>query len=167
MSASIVKSLTEDEWRLVDEAAAEKLTVLDEDELLELHTRVRRARSKYVKLYRRAASAGVAEYGARGTSYPTNQRNRDRAEVFEDALARVSRQLGIVARRAANELRAERLAAARAAKSVGPVGGPVPSVPQGAVPSTRRRAAKTTGGLKKDASTRAVGARRQAVRDAR
>jgi hypothetical protein len=85
--------------------------------LLELHSRVRRARTKYVKNYRRAASARVAEDAARGVAYPKNQRDRDKAEVFELALARVSRRVEVMAKRAAAELRAQRLEAARAAKA--------------------------------------------------
>jgi hypothetical protein len=167
MSAAILSSLTEDEWLLVDATTQVKLADLDEDELLELHTRVRRARTKYVKLYRRTASEVVEQQGARGKAYPRNQRNRDRAEAFEEALARVSRQLAVVARRTANELREERLAAARAAKAGGPAATPTAASGPTSVESTRRRATKTTGGIKKDASTRATGARRQAARDAR
>ena len=54
---------------------------LDEDDLLELHTRVRRARSKYVKLYRQTGASRVGTEGqpevtpARGTS-PTPPRPR-------------------------------------------------------------------------------------------
>jgi hypothetical protein len=168
MSQAILNSLTEDEWLLVDATSADKLSGLDEDELLELHTRVRRARTKYVKLYRRSASVGVQQHGGRGVAYPKNQRNRDRAEVFEGALAQVSKQLGVVARKAAAELRAERLAEARANRGSGPAAAGGASTQVAApVESTRRRATKTTGGLKKDASSRAKGARRQAAKDSR
>src|SRR5215510_13949306 len=86
---------------------------LDEEELLALHTRIRRARSKYVSQYRRNAGGAVVKRGGRGFSYPKNQRDRDKAEVFETALASVSKEVGAHASRAAAELKASRLAAAR------------------------------------------------------
>lgn len=148
---------------------------LDEDALLDLHGRVRRARTKYVKLYRRQASARVGDTGGRGAARPMNRRNADKAEVFEIALARVSKQVDVVARRAAAQLKSERLAAARAAKSppaTGSDGKPVARrttrAAAGAGSTGRARATtKTTGGLKRDASSRAAGARRQAARDSR
>jgi hypothetical protein len=110
VNKAVLNSMTKTERRLVSETEREALVELDEDALLELHSRVRRTRTKYGKNYRRA-SAGVVEYGSRGIAYPKNQRDRDKAEVFELALARVS--------------------------------------------------------LRRDASTRAMGARRQAKRDSR
>ena len=85
-------------------------------------------------------------------SYATNQRDRGKAEVFELALARVSRQVAVLAGQAAAELKAERLAAARAGGSGPGDGG---DARRGADrPAGRRPAAvKTTGGTKKDAST--------------
>ena len=163
----MLNSLTEKERALIAETEPDALTGLDEDALLELHTRIRRARTKYVKLYRRQASAGVAAHGGRGFSYAKNQRDRDKAELFELALARVSKRVEVVAKQAAAELRAERLAAARAGRGSGPAARSSPA--PDAVPDdkSRRRPAKTTGGMKKDASTRAMGARRQAARDSR
>jgi hypothetical protein len=164
MSQAVLNSMTDAEQRLVAETAPAALAELDEDELLELHSRIRRARSKYVKKYRRAASGAVVKRGGRGFSYPKNQRDRDKAAVFETALARVSKEVGAHATRAAAELKSSRLAAARS-------GGSGPTKAQGAAsgaPATAKRAAKkTTGGVKKDASSRAAGARRQAKRDAR
>ena len=87
---------------------------LDEDALLELHTRVRRASSKYVKLYRQTGASRVGLKGARGHARPGNVGNAAKAEVFELALARVSARVDVVARAAAEELKAERLAAAAA-----------------------------------------------------
>jgi hypothetical protein len=167
MTQALLNSLTEKERGLIAETEPDALTDLDEDALLELHTRIRRARTKYVKLYRRQASAGVIAHGGRGFSYAKNQRDRDKAEVFELALARVSKRVEVVAKQAAAELRAERLAAARAGRGTGPAARPGPATD--AVPDdrSRRRPVKTTGGMKKDASTRAMGARRQAGRDSR
>ncbi|GAB2614415.1 hypothetical protein [Kribbella endophytica] len=164
MNQALLNSLTEAERLLVAEAERDAVKSLDEDELLELHQRIRRARTKYVKNYRRAAGAAVAEAGGRGRSYPRNQRDRDKAELFETVLARVSREVAGAARQAATELRKERIAAARPAAREGrPALAEQDPGPDG----VRRRATKTTGGLKRDASSRAAGARRQAARDAR
>jgi hypothetical protein len=166
MNKGLINSLTEAERLLVDETEPSSLATLDEDDLLDLHDRVRRARTKYSKLYRRTAGARVAEDGGRGKSYEQNQRARDKAEVFEFALARVSRQVAVVARKSSESLKRERLAAARAG-SAGPASAPGAGPAASRVESTRRRATKTTGGVKKDASSRSAGARRQAKRDSR
>lgn len=165
MSQAVLNSMTAAEQRLIAETSGAALAELDEDELLDLHSRIRRARSKYVTKYRRGASGAVVKRGGRGFSYPKNQRDRDKAELFETALARVSKEVGAHASRAAAELKTSRLAAAR------PRGSGPASAASGASTSssgTRKRAAKkTTGGIKKDASSRAAGARRQAKRDSR
>lgn len=167
MNQAVRNSLTEAELLLVAETERPALDELDEDALLDLHVRVRRARTKYVKLYRRTASARVSQHGGRGMAGPKSQRNRDKAELFELALARVSRRIGVVAKQAAAELKAERLEDARAVRSGrGPGTGRVSTA---TAPAAGRRPAtrKTTGGAKKDASTRSQGARRQAKRDSR
>ncbi|MEV0285899.1 MULTISPECIES: hypothetical protein [unclassified Kribbella] len=167
MNQGLLNSLTDAERLLVAETDRSTLKGLDEDDLLDLHQRIRRARTKYVKNYRRAASAAVAPAGGRGMSYARNQRDRDKAELFEAALARVSREVAVAASRASKQLRTERIEAARSVKPSieAPVmrAGDMPKPPE----PVKRRATKTTGGLKKDASTRATGARRQAKRDAR
>jgi hypothetical protein len=166
MNKALLNSMTEAEQLLVDETTRESMAPLDEDQLLELHARIRRARNKYVKNYRRGAGAAVTERGGRGISYAKNQRDRGKAEIFELALARVSRQVGVLAGRAAAELKAERLSAAARGGGTGPAGRPAAG--DDTTPAARRRGAvKTTGGIKKDAATRAQGARRQAKRDAR
>lgn len=93
--------LAESERVVLLEAEKPRLLSLEEDDLIALHTRVRRARDKHVKLYRRRASARVADVGGRGAARPANLRNLEKAELFEDALSRVSRQLAVVARRSA------------------------------------------------------------------
>jgi hypothetical protein len=162
---AMLNTMRRDELDLLRETEPDRMAELDEDALLDLHGRVRRARTKYVKLYRRQASAQIATAGGRGAARPRNRRNADKAEVFETALARVSKRVDVVARRAAAELKAERLAAARA-----------PSVPPKPSTRTRRTSAskgrvvtprKTTGDLKRDASSRSMGSRRQAARDSR
>jgi hypothetical protein len=112
---AIVNSLRADELDLLRETEPARMRELDEDALLDLHGRVRRARTKYMKLYRRQASARIANVGGRGAARPQNRRNADKAEVFEIALARVSKQVDVVARRTAAKLKSERLAAVRAA----------------------------------------------------
>ena len=162
---SLLGTLNEDELALVREAEPVALTALDEDALLDLHKRVRRARNKYTKQYRRQAAAGVAKHGGRGKSRPKNRRAAEKAEVFETVLSVVSKQVDVVARRTAAALKKERLAAARANRSTGPgtgAGSAPPATPAGRATG----ATKTTGGLKRDASSAAQGARRQAKRDA-
>jgi hypothetical protein len=95
----------------------EAMATLDEDGVSELHNRIRRARNKYTGQYRRGTSATVTETGARGKARPANARNAARAEVFEEALNRVSRRLAALSRQSVADLRAERLAAAKANRS--------------------------------------------------
>jgi hypothetical protein len=167
MNQALLNSMTVAERRLVAETSREALAELDEEELLALHARIRRARSKYVSVYRRKASGAVVKRGGRGFSYPKNQRDRDKAEVFEQALALVSKAVGRRAAQAAAELKASRLAAARAGGSGPRKAGARPASARKPAASRPRGVKKTTGGLKKDASSRALGARRQAKRDSR
>lgn len=165
MNQALLHSLTDAERRFVAETSSEALSGLDEEQVLELHTRARRMRDKYVKNYRRAAGAAVTSRGGRGLSYEKNQRDRGKAEIFETALARVSRRLGTLASQSAAELKRERLEAARSDSS-----GPAKTTaarPTRAPASRPRGVKKTTGGVKKDASSRAMGRRRQVERDTR
>jgi hypothetical protein len=169
-SKSLVKSLTEAEWLLLAETKRVVLTDLNEDELLALHTRARRARTKYVTQYRRAASARVADIGGRGAARPKNRRAADKAEAFEKALARVSTALAAAARTSAAELRAKRLATAR-----GKGGGTGPdeavdaiaTAPPTAKGKGRAASTRTPIARKNVAATKSSGARRQAKRDSR
>jgi len=108
----------------------EAMATLDEDGVSELHNRIRRARNKYTGQYRRGASARVTEAGGRGKARPANARNAARAEVFEEALNRVSRRLAALSRQSVADLRAERLAAAKATGRLDP---PAPSPRNGRV----------------------------------
>ncbi len=155
---AILGSLTEAELTLVREAGPERLPAMDEDALVELHDRVRRARNKQVKNYRRRASARVGETGGRGKAYARNARRRAKAEVFEELLSAVSARLAAVAHDSAEALRAERLAEVPAT--------PPPRV-QKLAPQRHDRRPDTPDRLKRHASTRAAGARRQARRDSR
>ena len=173
MNASLLAVLNDAERLLVAQTEPAELAALDEDAALDLEARIRRARNKYVGQYRRNASARVAEHGARGTARPENLRAFMKAEAFEEALSRVSRRVATLARQAAAKLRAERLAAARAAKQ-----GHGPAAPA-AEPATSRPAPQVTGEPSGDralrsprtekqrAATLASGARSQAKRDSR
>ena len=119
MKQALLNSLTETGTRLVAETEPDALTDLDEDACSSSRPdppgpdQVREALSP-------AGQRRVAADGGRGFSYAKNQRDRDKAEVFELALARVSSRVEVVAKQAAAELRAERLAAARAGRGTGP-----------------------------------------------
>jgi hypothetical protein len=164
VNKSFRKYLTDAEVQLIEETKPASLAALDEDALGDLHNRVRRASSKYRKLHRRQASAQVLADGGRGKAAAKNPRSAVKAEVFEDALARVSRSLSKAAKASAAELKAERLAAARAG-SAGPGRDPVPGQRTGSGRTTAKKRSPAT--KKKNAATLAAGARRQAKRDAR
>ena len=163
---ALMKALSETELAVVRDTDPKTLSALSEDELVELHGRVRRARTKYVGQYRRQASERVSGVGGRGKARPGNRRAADKAEVFEEALARVSSALARAARRSAAELKAERLAAARAVKQspYPPSNSPAPTP---AMTSAVRPPEKSSGRKKRDASSIALGQSRQARRDAR
>lgn len=174
MNASLLAVLNETERLLVAETERDNLSALDEDAAIELETRIRRARNKYVGQYRRGASARVAERGGRGIARPENTQARTKAEAFEEALSRVSRRVAVLARQAAAQLRAERLAAARAAKQGrGPTGRSAAPSPDGAAGTAAgaedatARALRSPRTEKQRAGTLAMGARRQAKRDSR
>ena len=173
MNASLLAVLNDAERLLVAETEPAELATLDEDAAIEFEARIRRARNKYVGQYRRAAAARVAEQGGRGKARPENTRAAMKAEAFEEGLSRVSRRVAVLARQSAAQLRAERLAAARAAKQ-----GHRPGA-RGAAPGEGRKGPALTGepigdralrspaSKRERASTRAEGARRQAKRDSR
>ncbi|KQR08425.1 hypothetical protein [Cellulomonas sp. Leaf334] len=161
----LLGALNGQERDLLRETEPARMEELDEDQLIRLHSRIRRARKKHQKNYRRRASAGVEEHGGRGVSRPKNTQAAQKAEVFEDALARVSGLLQRRAAEAAEALKQERLAAARANRSTGPGSG---SPSGGGVgPGEARSHTQTTGGAKRDASSQAQGAARQAKSDNR
>ncbi len=169
MKRSVLASLSEKDTQLLLETKRKNLEPLDEDALLDLHGRVRRARNKHSKNYRRSAAGRVSATGTRGGASKGNQRNRDRVEALEDALARVSKRLATEARRSATALREERLSAAAAVN-----GDPRPRRPPAKTsgargPADRKadRRPTTPDRRKREASTAAAGARRQAKRDNR
>ena len=162
MARATVASLSDKERLLVAETQTAALKSLDEDQLLDLHARVRRERTKQVGIHRRSAAAQVPAKAQRSAA---PRRSESKAEIFEQALARVSTAVAAAARRAAAELRAERLAAASSAA------GPESAAPRPANASSpataKRAAAKQPVERKAVASSRADGARRQAKRDGR
>lgn len=167
MNLTFVRRLTKGEQSLIMATRPKELDGLSEDELIDLHARVRRGRNKYAKLYRQGAGAQVGKDGARGKASAKHRKDAERAEVFEEALARVSRRLAREARRSADALRDERLAPARAkAKQGGKGKGKGGS---GKASGTGRTAAKgkTPASKKSNAAARASKARTQAKRDAR
>jgi hypothetical protein len=158
--------LTRNEQALLAETSTERLRALGEDALIELHARVRRARNKFVHLHRREVAQHVDATRARGVASVPPRRSASKAEIFEDALARVSASLARAARATAASLRAERLAAARSAVR--------PAAPKVADRRRERTTAPTPPtpkrapiGRKRVAATRAASARRQAKHDAR
>jgi hypothetical protein len=175
MKQSLLAMLNDTEQSLVREGEPARLAQLGEDDLLELHARVRRARTKYTKLYRRRGAARVSKDASRGRASSTNQKTAAKAEIFEDVLARVSRRLATVARATAAELRAERLDAASKGRA-GSVSRTRSKPGRGAGARAGGKAAVKRGGdnqlrspiaQKETASTRATGKRRQAKRDSR
>ncbi|MFF5288554.1 hypothetical protein [Paractinoplanes globisporus] len=156
---ALLGTLGETELAVVREVRPDRLTSLDEDELIALHTRVRRHRDKYVKQYRRQAAASIEGAGGRGKAHARNARARAKAELFENILAGVSRQLAVAAQASADALHAQRLAEEQ----------PKPAPPP--APVTRLKPQRPTSRpnspdlQKRRASTRAVNARRQARRD--
>lgn len=173
MNATLVAALTPDERFLVSQTERDALAELDEDAVLDLHQRIRRARNKYVGQYRRGAAARVPAKGARGKARPANERAKLRAEAFEEALARVSRRLAVLAQQASRDLRAERLEAARSVRwgvSSGGVDATTQDAgdgPPAASQTTPGRAARTPRTERARAQSTASGARRQAKRDSR
>jgi len=176
MDAATRAVLNDAENLLIEETSREALAALDEDAAIELETRIKRARDKYVSQYRRGASARVAEHGGRGRARPENARAGRKAEAFERALSRVSRRVAVLAAQSAADLRAERLALAREAKQRdwpgademvpgqrGPGSG-APTVPAG---RTGDRALRNPASERDRAGTQAAGARQQAKRDSR
>jgi hypothetical protein len=161
------QSLTRTERALLTETQPDRLRAMDEEALIALHARVRRARDKFVQLHRREVADHVDAERARGIASGAPRRSASKAEVFESALARVSSSLARAARATAASLRAERLAAARPV-ATRPAATEKPTragrKPKAAAPRARTR---TPIQRKAVAASRASNARRQAGRDAR
>jgi hypothetical protein len=172
MDTSLLAALNDAERSLAAETESAKLAALDEDAAIELETRIRRARNKYVSQYRRSASARVAEHGGRGKAAAESTRAAMKAEVFERSLAQVSRRVAVLARQAAAKLRQERLEAARAGRRNREPGGQAePKVsrrgPALTAEPTGDRALRSPASEKERAGIRAKGARWQGRRDSK
>jgi hypothetical protein len=144
-----------------------RLAGLSEDDLDELLTLVRRARNKYTKLYRRQSADLVAASSSRRGTSTSNQRTKRKAEIFEDALARVARSLAAAASATAKELKRERLDAAKAAKGTPAIAQAAPGAVTPTPAGTSRTAKGPNTSPSRQASTKAKGARSQAKRDGR
>jgi phytoene dehydrogenase-like protein len=169
MAKATFRVLSEKDKQLVLETEPKKLAKLDEDELIELHARVRRARNRHTKLYRQQAAGKVKSNRRRAGASASQARDRARAEVLEDALARVSRRLAAAARASADALKTERLAAAKGAKAKPTSGAKAPakkkSKPAGTAKANKKR--RTPASEKKRASAKGSTKRTQAKRDGR
>lgn len=160
---------TDKEQTLLVATERARLTGLAEDDLDELLTLVRRARNKYTKLYRRQSAALVADKSSRAGTSTSNQRTKRKAEIFEDALARVASALAAAARATSITLKRERLAAASAAKGTPAVANSrsSPAGITGDQPSIRGGNKGGAASKARRASSAAAGSRRQAKRDSR
>ena len=166
MDAQLRSMLNETEQALLRAAEPKELGKLDEDGLSELHDRIRRARNKYSKLYRRRASERVTTDRARARASATNVKAARKAEGFEDALARVSDRLARVAAEAAEELKTERLAAARHTPVSASSSKSSTTKSKGSAAQVSKKA-RTTSSKKQRASTKSSNKQQQATRDRR
>jgi hypothetical protein len=157
--------LTRKEQALVFETRRDQLRSLDEEALIELLARVRRARDKFVQLHRREVAGQVDEARARGVASAPPRRSASKAEIFEQALARVSSALARAARDSAAQLRADRLAASRPTDRPAAMT-PSPKRARSEAPAQRARQREPIE-RKAVASARAANARQEAKRDAR
>lgn len=171
---AMLSLLTGDERRLIEQTTPKRLGKVNEDQLITLLDRIRRARNKYSKLHRRQSSAQVKADAARGFAAKKNERTASKAEIFEEALSRVSRQLSVESRRSAKDLRASRIADAKKAKASprkksGKASSGKAKRRSGSGSASKHRAQhlKSAGRLKKNASVKSKGKRRQAKRDSR
>ena len=108
---------TEKEQTLLVDTENKRLEDLDEEDLASLLSRVRRARNKYTDLDRRQSVDAMKATGRRAATSSSNERTQRKSEIFEDATSRVALRLSRVARANANQLKRERIDAARKSPS--------------------------------------------------
>ena len=165
MNKKLLAMMNDVEQELLRDIYDGDLATLDEDALVDLHGRVRRARNKYSKLYRRRSADRVTADRSRAKASTVNQRTARKAEIFEDALAKVSRQLARAARTSAEQLKQERLAAARGDKKA-PASSKTKKKATGALPGAKKK--RRTGASKRaSAQARAATRQKQAKRAAK
>ncbi len=171
MNKAQISLLSEPELLLVRATEPAELKLLDEDEAGDLLLRVRRARNKYSTNYRRQSAQRVTSKRSRGAARGSSNKTAMKAEIFEEALARVSRRLSVLAKQSATELRRERLDAARGPAPAGAAArGTKPSAQKAGSTAAKGRktsARRTPASVKQVRSSQAAGARRQAKRDSR
>jgi len=168
MKPTELRLFTKGEQSLLVSTRKKHLDEMSEDEIDELFTRVRRARNKYMKLYRRQSAALVTEKESRAGTDTSNQRTRRKAEIFEDALAVVARALATAARATSRQLKEERLALAAEAKGSPWSDDGGDATDASSTGSTRKKPTRGRATSKsRQASRKSSGARNQAKRDAR
>jgi len=86
-------NMSDDEKSLIDQTDPEALARMDEGQLKELQSRLRKVRDKNFSLLRREGAARVEAEGGRGAAEPANQKRNDKVDVLDDALARVGARL--------------------------------------------------------------------------
>jgi hypothetical protein len=185
MDKATRQMLNDGEQDVIRLLESKRFARLDEDQLLDLHSRTRRIRNKYRMLYRRRGAAKVGKARSRALATKSTRRTALKAELFEDALATVSARLAKVAAANARTLRAERLAAARAVKKAEakraaaaarkkatarkktPTKGAAKKKAVVKKRGVAKKKAKTPASKRATASTRAATKRKQAKRDKR
>ncbi len=166
MDKAVLRTLDESTRAQITATSPTALRRLDENGLGDLLARIRRERNKYTLLYRRQSGEQVRRSSSRGIARPKFPRTAAKAELYEDALARVSDALAAAARKSAAQIRAERLKFERASTVEG----------QGTRATSRgrgrslahagpQRGHRTPISRKRHASSRAAGARKQATPD--
>lgn len=89
-------NLTKQENALIDQTSPEALARMDEDALVDVQARLRKARDKNVSLLRRQGAMRVQAEGGRGAAAPANEKRGDKVDVFDSALERVGERLDAI-----------------------------------------------------------------------
>ncbi len=166
MTPTELRLFTASEQTLLVSTEPARLKELSEDELADLLPRVRRLRNKHRDQHRTQARRTKKTSGKRAGAATANERSLRQAEVAEDALSRVARYLSVAARHSADELKAERIAAARAVKAGRKPASATKTRKKPANAKTSKRSKpRVTGGRKGSASARTR--RSQAKTDSR
>lgn len=168
MKPTELRLFTKAEQTMLVNTRKKNLDEMSEEEIDELFTRVRRARNKYLKLYRRQSRTLVVDHESRAGTDTSNQPTLRKAEIFEDALAVVARALAAAAKTTSKQIKEERLALAAAAKG-SPWSSDGGDGTDQADPSSAQRKPVSGRATSKSrqASRKSSGARNQAKRDQR
>lgn len=167
MKPSEISLFTPAEQTLLFDTEARSMADLGEDELGNLLNRVRRARKKYTDLDRRQSVEAIKKSGRRAASDSSNERSRRKAEVFEDAVSRVARQLSRVARANANELKRTRIEAAKRSKAKSPTAKRSTTTKKPSKSTSRAKTSKDIVPGARKGATSAANKRSQAATDRR